>query len=461
MGLMSSFWGKGLGALGIAGVGYGGYKTLEDYLAAKKQAEADQFNQQYGYPGEVNQDGRPSFVGPMAGYRERSLGKVPADRGTQWGPRPPEFANQYAQMIETGRNILEPKTKQEAVPPTTPTPVPPPVDKPFLAPVPAPIGSGFKSFPVAPPSNFKTDTQPLLTAEQLAALKSFKPVEYGNMDGDLEALKGRFSGIDQRQEASVKDLENRPYQVDLSPVMDLWKSWYGTDFANYKKPETVDERMARVLEIRNRMDEQGAQRQASLFNLKSGLEGRKFDASKFNEEQRIDSEKRGYDVAKDDRTAGQNDRQLDATMNQHRDSLAATLRGQDMQNFSAIRGQNIQSRGQDMDYQTKVAQLAGMKSAKQPMTDSEKFALENAHNMARLAIMGTKGGEGGLSKGDMVTAGVLFQEYAKRMDAVLSQATNPRDATTIADAHIVALKSLKSAADGAKERGEKLGTGAK
>jgi hypothetical protein len=144
----------------------------------------------------------------------------------------------------------------------------------------------------------------LLTDEQRQKLLEFQKLDGSGMDADLEALKARFAEREGRQNQQIKDIEDRPYQVDLSPVMDLWKSWYGTDFSNYKRPETVDQRMQRIYAMRDKVEQEGAQHDASMFNAKSTLEGRKLDVSKYNNDQSIDSVKRAAGLKKDEMELG-------------------------------------------------------------------------------------------------------------------------------------------------------------
>jgi hypothetical protein len=153
------------------------------------------------------------------------------------------------------------------------------------------------------------DSKPhiLMNDAQRAEYTKSNTLDASGMDGDLEALKARYGQREASQNQQIKDIEDRPYQVDLSPVMALWKSWYGSDFGNYKRPETVDARMQRVYAMRDKMQQEATQRDESLFNAKSSLEGRKLQLAQWNEGQRVAGMERGVGLDEKQITIGHND----------------------------------------------------------------------------------------------------------------------------------------------------------
>lgn len=273
-----------------AGIGYG----YNEWQQRKADDDKRYITDLTGLEGDRTPSGDITFEPALRRAYENKLSLDPAVRGqpARFGPTPNAAA--YGRFLNTLRAVDPINYPGDPV--VAPVQPPPPSPAPVGPSRPGAVGpSGFSAgkldFQEAKPYQ-------LLTPEQQAALAQSKQLDGSGMDADLEALKARYAGREARQESAIKAIEDRPYNVDLSPMMDLWKSWYGYDFSSYKHPETVDERMARVQALRDKMDQEATARDQSLYNMKSQNVDRKLNVDKYNAEQPIEAIKRIQDLNK-------------------------------------------------------------------------------------------------------------------------------------------------------------------
>lgn len=285
----------GVGPVAIGGAAIGGASAYTGSQVADAVDIERKFalSNRTGLDADVGADGKPDFTEPL-----RRAYANPG-KSAMFGPVNPnlsrradgtsESAEAYADFMRFQHNNPKPEMVDPAAAITE-------------AAKQGAGGGGSGESPFTPKAIKFVDGKPyaLLSDEQRQKLLEFQKLDGSGMDADLEKLRAGYSQREAGQNQQIKDIEDRPYQVDLSPVMALWKSWYGSDFGNYKRPETVDARMQRVYDMRDKMQQEATQRDAALFNAKSTLEGRKLDVSKYNNDQSIDSVKRAAGLNKDE-----------------------------------------------------------------------------------------------------------------------------------------------------------------
>lgn len=281
--------------------GYGGYQ----YLDNKNQSDLQNTTDETGIAVHTGPDGKPDFKSIFEYIKDHP--EEARLKGIQAGPT--NNGDAYGDFLNVQRSIQGKNAPQ----PFTGSDQPDPTKK----------GAGF-SIPSGPrvlpskpgPERIFDFREPekvdLYDTNQLEALKAIPQLDASGMDESLAKLRERYAGREQAKESQIKAIQDQPYQVDLSPVMDLWKSWYGADFGSYKRPESNDERMARVFSMRDSADKENAAREEALYNMADRISGRKLTASQFNQEQPIAAAER-MGKARHDQTAM--DRDVDKTHN--------------------------------------------------------------------------------------------------------------------------------------------------